>query len=156
MFVYELSGCGIESCCSHSSILLKFIIGRKSIVMKSIVWSKFVSYSKLRTADLVPFTEEILNGKLHFFCKELYNFRYIRSSSNTWNLVFFHVEFNISRTSYRRCSLRKDALTNFTKFTRKHLRESQSLFNKVADWGLQLYYKREAGTGVFLWILWNF
>ena len=42
------------------------------------------------------------------------------------------------RTSYRKCSVRKVVLRNFTKFTRKHL--GQSLFlNKVAGLNLQLY-----------------
>ena len=41
------------------------------------------------------------------------------------------------------------------KFTGKHL--SQNLFfNKVASWGLQLYYKRDSGTAFFLGILRNF
>ena len=47
----------------------------------------------------------------------------------------------------KRCSWK------FKKFTGKPL--CQSLFlNNVA--GLQLYQKRDSGTDVFLWILWNF
>ena len=43
----------------------------------------------------------------------------------------------------------KGVLRNFAKFTGKHL--SQNLFyNKVEALGLQLYYKRDSGTGVFL------
>ena len=33
---------------------------------------------------------------------------------------------------------------------------SESLiFNKLQAWGLQLYEKRDSGTGIFLVILWN-
>ena len=53
-----------------------------------------------------------------------------------------------STSSHQRCSVRKGALTNFAKFTGKHLCQS-FLFNKVQV-GLQLYLKRNSGTGVFL------
>ena len=43
-----------------------------------------------------------------------------------------------SRSSHRRCPVRKDVLRNFATFTGKHLCQSL-FFNKVADWGLQLY-----------------
>ena len=39
---------------------------------------------------------------------------------------------------------------SFAKFTGKHLCQSL-FFNKVAVWGLQLYWKRDSGTGAFLW-----
>ena len=48
------------------------------------------------------------------------------------------------RSSHQRCSVRKSVLINFTKFTGKHLCQSP-FFNK-----------KDSGTGVFLWILWNF
>ena len=35
----------------------------------------------------------------------------------------------VDRSSHRRCSVRKDGLRNFSKFTRKHM--SQSLFFKI-------------------------
>ena len=38
---------------------------------------------------------------------------------------------------------KKDVLTNFTKFTEKHLCQG-------------LFFNKVAGTGVFLWILWNY
>ena len=47
------------------------------------------------------------------------------------------------RSSHHRCSMIKGVLRNFAKFTRKHLCQ-------------QLYLKRDFGTDVFLWILWNF
>ena len=44
--------------------------------------------------------------------------------------------------------------SNFLEFTGKY--QCWSLFfNKVAGGGLQLYLKRDSGTGVFLWILRN-
>ena len=52
-------------------------------------------------------------------------------------------------------SVRKGALRNFVKFTGKHLWQSL-FFNKAADHSLQLYLKRDSGTGVFRWILRNF
>ena len=49
----------------------------------------------------------------------------------------------------------KCVLKNFASFTGKHL--SSSLFlNKVAGLGLQLYFKRDSNTGVFLLNLRNF
>ena len=61
----------------------------------------------------------------------------------------------ITRSSHRRCTVKKGVLTNFAKSTGKYLFQSL-FFNKVAGLGLQLYWKRDPGTGVFLWILWNF
>ena len=46
-------------------------------------------------------------------------------------------------------------INNFAKFTGKHLYQSL-FFHKVSGGRLQIYYKRDSGTGVFLWILWNF
>ena len=40
-------------------------------------------------------------------------------------------------------------LKNFGKFTGKHLCPSL-FFNKVAGLSLQLYFKKDSGTGVFL------
>ena len=45
---------------------------------------------------------------------------------------------------------KKGVLRNFTKFPGKHLCQSL-FFNKVL--GLQLYQKRDSGTGIFLGIL---
>ena len=58
------------------------------------------------------------------------------------------------RSSHPEMFCKKAALRDFPKFTGKHL--CQSLFiTKVAGQGWQLYSKRDPGTGVFLWILWN-
>ena len=62
---------------------------------------------------------------------------------------------NRCRRSHQRYSFRKGVLRNFAKFTGKHLRQSLS-FNKVAGLSLQLYLKRDSGTGVFQWTLRNF
>ena len=43
--------------------------------------------------------------------------------------------------------MKKVVLRNFTKFTGKHLCQSL-FFNKVPGLGLQLYLKRDSGTGV--------
>ena len=47
----------------------------------------------------------------------------------------------------KRC--KKGLLKKFTKFTRRHLCQSY-IFNKVASLGLQLYLKKDFGTGIFL------
>ena len=46
-------------------------------------------------------------------------------------------------------SYKKGVLKNFAKFIRKHLRKTL-FFNKGARSGLQLYYKRDSSTGIFL------
>ena len=51
------------------------------------------------------------------------------------------------RSSHQRCSIRKGVLKNFTKFTGKHLCQSLFLI-KLKALGLQLYLKRDSGTGV--------
>ena len=50
------------------------------------------------------------------------------------------------RSSHPELFCKKGALRNFTKFTGKHLCQSF----------LQLYWKRDSGACVFLYILWNF
>ena len=52
----------------------------------------------------------------------------------------------VAGSSHRRCSLWKGVLRNCAKSTEKHLRQSLFL-NKVAGWGLQLYFKRDSTTG---------
>ena len=56
------------------------------------------------------------------------------------------------RSSHQRYSVRKSALRNLAKFIGKSLYQSL-FFNKVP--GL-LYWKRDPGTGFFLWVLRNF
>ena len=60
-----------------------------------------------------------------------------------------------SKSSHRRCSVRKGVLRNLAKFTGKQLCHSL-FFNKGTGWGLQLYEKRDSATGVSLWVLRNF
>ena len=55
----------------------------------------------------------------------------------------------------QRCSVRNGVLRNFAKFTAKNLCQGV-FFKKVGGCSLLLYYKRDSGTGVFLWILQNF
>ena len=75
---------------------------------------------------------------------------------------FFVAEYGIYcwqshrfRSSHQRCSVRKGVLTNFAKFTGKHLCLSL-FFNKVAGLWPATLLKKRSGTGVFLWILRNF
>ena len=55
----------------------------------------------------------------------------------------------LCRSSHWRCSVRKGVLRDFAKLTGKYLCQGL-FFNKVAGLSLQLYLKRESGTGVFL------
>ena len=62
------------------------------------------------------------------------------------------------RSSHWMCSIKKGIRRNFTKFTGKHMCQSL-FFNKLAGLSpatLLKERKRDSGTGVFLWILWNF
>ena len=61
---------------------------------------------------------------------------------------FAHLQMQLPEVVYvKRC------LKNFAKFSGKHLCQSL-FFNKVAGLNcLQVYWKRDSGTGVFLWIL---
>ena len=69
--------------------------------------------------------------------------------SKVWN------DSTLSRSSHRRCFVRKVVLRNFAKFTGKHLRQSL-FFNKVAGLWPTTLFKKDSGTDVFLWILQNF
>ena len=69
-----------------------------------------------------------------FNCNLQQNLRFLQHSSRHYYRV---------RSSQQRCSVKIGVLRNFTKFTGQHL-------------CLQLYLKRDSGTGVFLWILLNF
>ena len=79
-------------------------------------------------------TEEILHGKLQFLCI---------ISCHTY---FFEKQKFYVRSSQRRCSVKKDVLRNFAKFTGKHLYRSL-FFNKVA--GLSNFIEKEALAQVF-------
>ena len=60
------------------------------------------------------------------------------------------------RSSRPEVFCKKSVLRNFAKFTGKHLCMSL-FFNKVA--GLQacnFILKNDSGTGLFLWVFWNF
>ena len=54
------------------------------------------------------------------------------------NHTNFELAAGFSRSSHRRCSVRKDVLKNFAKFTGKHLCQSL-FFNEVAGFSLQPY-----------------
>ena len=73
-----------------------------------------------------------------------------------FSFVFFSREtfflftlFNLLGSSHRRCSIKKDVLKNFAKFTRKHLYQENTTASNVIK-------NRNSGTGVFLRILQNF
>ena len=58
------------------------------------------------------------------------------------------------RSSHPEVFCEKGVLKNFEKFTEKHLFQSLFLINLQPS-GLQLYWKRDPGIGVLLWILLN-
>ena len=51
-------------------------------------------------------------------------------SSISYVKLYTHLKCNTDRSSHRRCSVKKDVLRNFPKFTGKHLRQSL-FFNKL-------------------------
>ena len=59
------------------------------------------------------------------------------------------------RSSRPEVFCKNGVLRNFAKFTRKHLCQSL-FFNKIAGLRPAILLKRDSGTGVFLWVLWNF
>ena len=69
----------------------------------------------------------------------------ITCNSHNDKLIWKCIHF---RSSSAEVFCKKGVLKNFEKFTRKHLCQSL-FFNK----NLQLYWKRDSGAVVFLWIL---
>ena len=59
------------------------------------------------------------------------------------------------RSSHQRCSVKKVFL-EISQNSQENTCAKVSFFIKLQASGLQLYQKRDPGTGVFLWILWNF
>ena len=55
----------------------------------------------------------------------------------------------------RRCSVKRVFLEMSQNSQEKNLCQSL-FFNKLQTQGLQPYSTRDSGTGIFLWILWNF
>ena len=62
----------------------------------------------------------------------------LRVSSLNQNGKFFNKYWQFSKSSHRRCSIKKAVLENFSKFTGKDLCESL-VFNKLADLRQQLH-----------------
>ena len=61
----------------------------------------------------------------------------------------------MTRSSHRRCSIKKVFL-KISQNSQKNACAGFSFLIKLQIWELQLYSKRDSGTGVSLWILWNF
>ena len=76
----------------------------------------------------------------------------IARSFNDFNYSLLRI---ISRSSQSHMVYIIGVPKNLVQFIGKHLCWSV-FFNKLQAWGKQLYQKRDFGTGVFLWILWNF
>ena len=73
-----------------------------------------------------------------------------------WRQIIFRqlMWFYYTEAVVQRCFV-EEFCKNFTKFIGKHLCKSL-FFIKLQALGLQLYEKRDSGTDVFLWFLWNF
>ena len=120
-------------------------VARPGTLLKKRLWHKcfLTNFAKvLRThffsrappvaASFLPWTRKVFE----FFkwnarnqCIGWENYVYITALSRDWVLF---------RSSHRNVFCEKGVLTNFAKFTRKHLCESL-FFNKVAGWYRQLY-----------------
>ena len=77
----------------------------------------------------------------------------LRSEESSYKMISKNAETVVrkyfSDAVTQRCSAIKGVFGNFAKFIKKH--PSQSLLiNKVAGLSLQLYLKRDSGTGVSL------
>ena len=95
------------------------------------LWLKSLNIYKIHCTTLIVRFNDLLEFSL---------LKYFRLSD--FRIAEHAVQFRSSRP---KVFCKKDVLRNTAKFTGKHLCQSL-LFNKVAGWG----------TGVFLWILWNF
>ena len=74
-------------------------------------------------------------------------------------LICYNKRLNVHIEVLWRCHhpealCKKDVLTNFEKLTGNHLCQSL-FFHKVAEQGVELYWKRDSGTGDFPWIFQN-
>ena len=68
----------------------------------------------------------------------------------TLDPIMFADDTNLSRSSQQKCSMKKGVLRNFTKFTGKPVPGPLFLIKLQAS-GLQLYLKRDSGTGLQLY-----
>ena len=106
-----------------------------------------------------PFLKNISGQLLLNVVSRNINSDILKQSSSIYTLYYINFSSDKAkksfRSSHRRCSVKKGVVRNFAKFTWKKP-VPDLFFNKVAVLGLQLYWKRDSGTGVFLWILRNF
>ena len=102
-----------------------------------------------RDNTIIVYVITFSNKKLNKLCDLM------RNSFELNTYLFFWDERFISGSNCPGVFCKKGVLRHFANFIGKHLCHSL-VFNKVAGLGLQLYLKRDPGTGVFLWILQNF
>ena len=69
--------------------------------------------------------------------------------------LFSCFPFSIHRSSRSEVFCKKGARKNFSQFTGNTCARASFLL-KLQAWGLQLYYKGDSGTYVFMWISRNF
>ena len=121
---------------------------------KYLCWSLLV---KLRPATLLQWTAtQALSCQHYEILKNSYLEENLRTAAS--GSMSRELDFQTSTETATRGVLwcEKNVIRNFARYTGKHQRQSL-LFNKVAQGsGLQLYYKRDLGTGVFRGILRNF
>ena len=96
--------------------------------------------------------EVFLYYTIYIICIDIICIHWILLDMMLWYskaFLFFLFVLWSNRNSLRRCSVKRGVHRNFTKFTGKRLCQSL-FFNKVAGLSLQLYWKRDSGTDVFL------
>ena len=109
------------------------------LLYKSLLLQSFIKfYWKLEVETL---DDSFLRFVCHFF-SELAQHKLFSTHMDIYHCL--------SEAVVPGCSAKKGVLENFIKFTGKHLCQS------LQAWRMQLYYKRDSGTGVFLWFLWGF
>ena len=101
-------------------------------------------------ADLVTFTKDILNGKLHFLCRELADCN-VKSDSyrkQLWHLTKGKKRSNAG-SNCQEVFCKKGVLGNFARFTRKH-QCLRLFFNKVAGLRDATLSKKSLSRSCFL------
>ena len=124
--------------------------------------SHFDKMQAYRPADLLK-----RHSNIGVFLTVIMKFLRTAILKNIWTAASESFSFNVSlnlsiheqitwwtsRSSHRRCSVRKSALRNFAKFTGKYLCQSPFLIKLQGAW---IFLKKRLWHGVFWWILRNF
>ena len=121
---------------------------------RSALVASFEMNLSLAICEAATYFNIITNDGLHhiLFPANVLKVELLYFINQSWNFPTFGKR---NRSSHQRCSVRKGVLRNFIKFIGRHLCRVCFLI-KLQVYGLQLYWKRDPGTGAFLWVFRNF